>query len=126
MGNPRIFSNIYFYQIVVRMRKSYFSSFVFFNGFQNREILSFFFKFVCLLQCCGSGSGIRCLNSWMRIRNLFDLGSGMEKFGSGIRDNHPRSATLVIYSTVGKFHSSSFQICSSGVWIPGSGSVPKR
>jgi hypothetical protein len=24
------------------------------------------------------------LNSWMWIRNLFDLGSGMEKFGSGI------------------------------------------
>jgi len=33
---------------------------------------------------CGPGSGI-----W----NLFDLGSGMEKIGSGI-DKHPVSATL--------------------------------
>ncbi len=40
----------------------------------------------------------------------------MEKFGSGIRDKNPGSATLVIiYSTVGKFHSLSFQIRSSGV-----------
>jgi hypothetical protein len=36
-------------------------------------------------QHCGSGS---------EIRNLFDLGSGMEKFGSGIRDKHPGSETL--------------------------------
>jgi hypothetical protein len=27
-----------------------------------------------------------------RIWNLFDPGSGMEKFGSGIRDKHPGSA----------------------------------
>jgi hypothetical protein len=33
---------------------------------------------------CGSG-----------IRNLFDPESGMKKFGSGIRDKHPGSATLV-------------------------------
>jgi len=39
----------------------------------------------------------------MRIRNLFDLESGMEKFGSGmekegsgIRDKHPGYATLLI------------------------------
>jgi hypothetical protein len=30
------------------------------------------------------------------IRNLFDPGSGMEKFGSGIRDKHTGSATLVV------------------------------
>jgi hypothetical protein len=30
----------------------------------------------------------------MWIRNLFDPGSEMEKSGSGIRDNHPGSATL--------------------------------
>jgi hypothetical protein len=31
----------------------------------------------------------------MRIRDLFDPGSGMEKFGSGIRYKYPGSATLV-------------------------------
>jgi hypothetical protein len=31
----------------------------------------------------------------MRIRDLFDPGSGMGKFGSGIRYEHPESATLV-------------------------------
>jgi hypothetical protein len=31
---------------------------------------------------------------WARIRNLFDPGTGMEKFGSRIRDKHPGSATL--------------------------------
>ncbi len=30
----------------------------------------------------------------MRIRNIFDTGSRMEKFGSGIRCKHPGSATL--------------------------------
>jgi hypothetical protein len=35
----------------------------------------------------------------IRIRNFFDPGSGMEKFGSGIRD--PGSATLLI--SLGKF-----------------------
>jgi hypothetical protein len=30
----------------------------------------------------------------IRIRDLLDPGSGMEKFGSRIRDKHPRSATL--------------------------------
>jgi hypothetical protein len=34
---------------------------------------------------CGSGSG---------IRNLFDPGSGMKKFGSGIGDKQSGSATL--------------------------------
>jgi hypothetical protein len=29
------------------------------------------------------------------LRNLFDPGSGMEKFGSGSRDKHTGSATLV-------------------------------
>jgi hypothetical protein len=36
---------------------------------------------------------------WIRIRgiqNLFDLGSGMEKFGSGIWDKHPGSATQIV------------------------------
>jgi hypothetical protein len=32
---------------------------------------------------------------WIRIRELFDPGPGMEKFGSGIRYTHPGSATLV-------------------------------
>jgi hypothetical protein len=36
--------------------------------------------------------GLKYLNSLMRIR---DLGSGMEKFGSGIRDKHPGSAILL-------------------------------
>jgi hypothetical protein len=31
----------------------------------------------------------------MRIRNLFDAGSGMEKFRSEILDKHPGSATPV-------------------------------
>jgi hypothetical protein len=37
------------------------------------------------------------LNSLMRtpIRDHFDPGSGMEKSGSGIRDKHPGSATLI-------------------------------
>jgi hypothetical protein len=30
--------------------------------------------------------------------NLFDPGSGMEKFGSGIREKHPGSATLGLMS----------------------------
>jgi hypothetical protein len=29
------------------------------------------------------------------ILNLFDSGSGMEKFGFGIRDKHPGSVTLL-------------------------------
>jgi hypothetical protein len=41
---------------------------------------------------CGSGSG---------IRNIFDPGSGMEKFGSGMEKcgsgiKHPRFATLTV------------------------------
>jgi hypothetical protein len=42
-----------------------------------------------LIILCGSG-----------IRNLFDPGSGIrvEKFGSGIRDKHPESATLACNS----------------------------
>ncbi len=36
---------------------------------------------------CGSGTG---------TQNLFDPGSRMEKFRSGIRDKHPGSATLDI------------------------------
>jgi hypothetical protein len=32
----------------------------------------------------------------MRIRDLFDPGSGMEKFGSGIRNKYIGSATLVL------------------------------
>ncbi len=34
---------------------------------------------------------------WIRIWDLdsFDPGSGIENFGSGIQDKHPRSATLV-------------------------------
>jgi hypothetical protein len=39
--------------------------------------------------------GQKYFNLLMRIRNLFDPGSGMEKFGPGIRDKHPGSATLV-------------------------------
>jgi hypothetical protein len=31
----------------------------------------------------------------IRIRDLDDPGSGMEKFGSGIRHKHPGSATLI-------------------------------
>jgi hypothetical protein len=38
---------------------------------------------------CGPGSGIRH-SFWPWIR---EMGSGMEKFGSGIRDKHPGSAT---------------------------------
>jgi hypothetical protein len=30
----------------------------------------------------------------IRIRDLFDPGSGMEKFGSGIEYKHPESTTL--------------------------------
>jgi hypothetical protein len=42
-----------------------------------------------ILKFCygGSGSG---------IRNLFDPGSGMERFGSGIRYKHSGSATLLL------------------------------
>jgi hypothetical protein len=32
---------------------------------------------------------------WIRDSEYFDPGYGMEKFGSGIRDKHPGSATLV-------------------------------
>jgi hypothetical protein len=44
--------------------------------------------------------GKKYLNSLMRIRNrdLFDSGSGMEKFGSGIWYKHPGSATLLATS----------------------------
>jgi hypothetical protein len=46
-------------------------------------------------QCCGSGSGIRCFfDTW--IWEVFDPGSGMEKFGSGIWYKHPGSATLLV------------------------------
>jgi hypothetical protein len=33
---------------------------------------------------------------WVKILKFFDAdpGSGMEKFGSGTRDNHPESTTL--------------------------------
>jgi len=39
---------------------------------------------------------VKYLNSLIRIRirNLFDPGSGMEKLGSWIQDKHPGSATL--------------------------------
>jgi hypothetical protein len=38
------------------------------------------------------------LNSlmWIRIRNLFYPGSGIEKVGSGLRFKHPGSATLLL------------------------------
>jgi hypothetical protein len=41
--------------------------------------------------------GKKFLNSLMRIRDpgYFDPGSGIEKFRSGTRDKHPRSATLL-------------------------------
>jgi hypothetical protein len=41
--------------------------------------------------------GLKILNSSMRIwiRDLVDPGSGMEKFGSGIRSKHPGFATLL-------------------------------
>jgi hypothetical protein len=46
--------------------------------------------------------GIKILKSG--IQNLFDPGSGMEKFGFGIRDKHSGSATLgltfTLYRTV--------------------------
>jgi hypothetical protein len=38
--------------------------------------------------------GLKYLNSLMRIRDLFDPGSGIKKYGSGFRDKHPGSATL--------------------------------
>jgi hypothetical protein len=39
---------------------------------------------------------LRNLNSLMRIRDLLDPRSGMEKFGSRIRNKHPGSATLTV------------------------------
>jgi hypothetical protein len=42
------------------------------------------------VQCCGSGSGIRCLlDPWIRDGKNSDLGSGMEKVRSRIRKNTP-------------------------------------
>jgi hypothetical protein len=78
------------------------------------------------IQCCGSGSGIRYLfdplypgygmDKKIKIRIQYEhpksyfrelinnflgenahTGSGLGKFGSGSRDKHPGSATLVIY-----------------------------
>jgi hypothetical protein len=40
----------------------------------------------------------------MWIRDLFDPGSGIEKFGSGIRHIHPRSATLMKIERNFPFH----------------------
>ncbi len=40
--------------------------------------------------------GWKYLNSLMGIRDPFDPGSGMEKFGSVIRKKHPGSATLTL------------------------------
>ncbi len=85
-----------------------------------------FISLTCFGQCCGSGSEIQCLfDPWIRggkkiqigneqpgsyfreIRNNF-LGlkylnslirirdRGWKKFGSGIRDKHPGSATLAL------------------------------
>ncbi len=47
-------------------------------------------------ECLEPFFGLKYLNSLMRIRDLGwkKFGSGMEKYGSGIRDKHPRSATL--------------------------------
>jgi hypothetical protein len=81
-------------------------------------------SFLTSFQCCGSGirylvdpwsgmnipdliSGSLETIFWVKntkipwcgfrseIRNLLDPASGMEKFGSGIRGKHPRSATLL-------------------------------
>ncbi len=38
--------------------------------------------------------GLKILRFLLRIRDLLDAGSGMEKYGSGIRNKHPESATL--------------------------------
>jgi hypothetical protein len=42
--------------------------------------------------------GLKYLNSFMQIRiqNLVDPASGMEKFGFGFRDKHPGFATLYV------------------------------
>jgi hypothetical protein len=37
----------------------------------------------------------------IRIGNVFDSGSGMENFGSGIWDKHPGSATLLQTNSLG-------------------------
>jgi hypothetical protein len=38
--------------------------------------------------------GLKCLNSLMWIRDPKNSDPGWKKFGSGIRDKHPGSATL--------------------------------
>jgi hypothetical protein len=55
-----------------------------------------------IFQCCGSGSGIRCLfDPWIRdpgSRRVADSSDpGWKKVGSGIRDKHPGSATLIFF-----------------------------
>jgi hypothetical protein len=45
---------------------------------------------------------------WIRIRDLFDPGSGMEIIGSGIRDKHPAYATLVKYNRKYLFNKTHF------------------
>jgi len=46
-------------------------------------------------QCCGSGSGtLLFFDPW--IRDLFDLGSGIEKLGSGIWYKDLGSAALLV------------------------------
>jgi hypothetical protein len=57
--------------------------------------------------------GLKILKFLMWIQNLFDPGSGMEKFGSGIRDIHPVSAALlkIIKNFRQQLHRGNFIIC---------------
>ncbi len=58
-----------------------------------------------LRQCCGSGSGIRCLfDPWIRDEQpgSYFRDQGWKKFGSGILDKHPGSATLVFVKRFGR------------------------